>query len=369
MDAELVQRSETINERLQQLGDSLDHAAKREQIKAIEAKMAEAGFWDDNEAAQIVIGQMKGLRSIVGPLDELSSAVGDLDALFEMADEDKSVAEEVAQEVARLEAILDNLELKALLNGPNDSAGAILQINARDGGTDANDWADMMLRMYSAWAVDQEYKIQLLDRHENEEAGINQASIAIRGPMAYGYLKGEEGIHRLVRISPFNSEGKRQTSFAAVSVSPEIDDSIEIEIDEKDVRIDTFRASGAGGQHVNKTDSAIRLTHIPTNTVVQCQSERSQHQNKATAWKMLRAKMARLEEEKRELETAAKYGTQARTGFGSQIRNYFLHPDQRVKDARTGHYVGNFNSVVNGSELQGFLDAFLRLRAGKTTEK
>ncbi|WP_419189482.1 peptide chain release factor 2 [Stieleria marina] len=369
MDAELVQRSETINERLQQLGDSLDHATKRAEIVTIEAKMAEAGFWDDNDAAQIVIGQLKGLKSIVGPLDELSSAVEDLGALFEMADEDESIAVEVSEEVTRLESILDNLELKALLNGPNDNAGAILQINARDGGTDANDWADMMLRMYSAWAVGQDYKIELLDRQDNEEAGINHASIAIRGPMAYGYLKGEEGIHRLVRISPFNSEGKRQTSFAAVSVSPEIDDSIDIQIEKKDVREDTYRASGAGGQHVNKTDSAIRLTHVPTNTVVQCQNQRSQHQNRDTAWKMLRAKMARLEEEKREAETALKYGTQARTGFGSQIRNYFLHPDQRVKDARTGHYVGNFNSVLDGSELQGFFDAFLRLRAGKQVKE
>ncbi len=327
--------------------------------------MGQPGFWDDNESAQKTVVELKSLKSIVGPLNELSSSVEDFAALFEMADEDESIAEEVAAEVVRLEGILEALELKALLSGPNDGAGAILSINARDGGTDANDWADMMLRMYSAWAVANDYKIQLLDRQENEEAGINHASIAIRGPMAYGYLKGEEGMHRLVRISPFNSEGKRQTSFAAVSVSPEIDDSIDIDIDEKDVRIDTYRAGGAGGQHVNKTDSAIRLTHIPTNTVVQCQNERSQHQNKATAWKMLRAKMARIEEERREAEEAKKYETQARTGFGSQIRNYFLHPDQRVKDARTGHYVGNFNSVMDGSELQGFFDAFLRLKAGK----
>lgn len=367
MDAELVQRSEKIEKRLKLLAESLDHRGKAGQIKKIEAKMGQPGFWDDNESAQKTVGQLKALKAIVGPMNELSSSVEDLSVLMEMADEDESVAAEVSQELSRLENILDDLELKALLDGPNDSAGAILTINARDGGTDANDWADIMLRMYSAWAVNQDYKIQLLDRHENEEAGINSASIAIRGPMAYGYLKGEEGMHRLVRISPFNSEGKRQTSFAAVSVAPEIDDSIEVEIEEKDVRTDTFRASGAGGQHVNKTDSAIRLTHIPTNTVVQCQSERSQHQNKANAWKMLRAKMARLEEERREAETAAKYGTQARTGFGSQIRNYFLHPDQRVKDARTGHYVGNFNSVIDGSELQGFLDAFLRWRAGGKT--
>ena len=328
--------------------------------------MGEPNFWDDNEAAQVTISALKGLRSIVTPMDELTTAVEDMSALFEMADEDESIAGEVADEIGRLEKILDDLELKALLSGPNDHAGAILSINARDGGTDANDWADMMLRMYSAWAVAHEYKIELLDRDDNEEAGINQATLAIRGAMAYGYLKGEEGIHRLVRISPFNSEGKRQTSFAAIGVSPEIDDSIEIEIEKKDVREDTYRASGAGGQHVNKTDSAIRLTHVPTNTVVQCQNQRSQHQNRDTAWKMLRAKMARIEEEKREAEDARKYETQARTGFGSQIRNYFLHPDQRVKDARTGHYVGNFNSVMDGSELQGFFDSFLRLKAGKT---
>ncbi|WP_338111360.1 peptide chain release factor 2 [Rhodopirellula baltica] len=366
MDAELTQRSQAIRSRLVQLQDSLDHSGKNKAIKKIEEQMAAPDFWNDSESAQKVVMQLKGLKGIVSPLNELESSAEDLEALFEMADEDESIVDEVRSEIDRLEVVLDDLELKALLNGPNDSAGAIVTINARDGGTDANDWADMLLRMYSAWAVGQEYKIELLDRQENEEAGINHASIAVRGPMAYGYLKGEEGMHRLVRISPFNSESKRQTSFAAVSVSPEIDDSIEVNVEKKDVREDTYRASGAGGQHVNKTDSAIRLTHIPTNTVVQCQNQRSQHQNRDTAWKMLRAKLARIEEERREAEEAKKYETQARTGFGSQIRNYFLHPDQRVKDARTGHYVGNFNSVLDGSELQGFFDAFLRLKAGKT---
>lgn len=327
--------------------------------------MSQPGFWDDSIASQKAVAELKSLKGIVGPMDDLKGSVEDLDALLEMAGEDPSIAGEVATEVERLESVLDDLELKALLNGPNDSAGAILSINARDGGTDANDWAEMLLRMYSAWAVGRDFQIELLDRQDNEEAGINHASVAVRGPMAYGYLKGEEGMHRLVRISPFNSEGKRQTSFAAVSVSPEIDDAIEIDIAEKDVREDRFRAAGAGGQHVNKTDSAIRLTHVPTGIVVQCQNERSQHQNRATAWKMLRAKMARVEEERREAEMVKKYESQARTGFGSQIRNYFLHPDQRVKDARTGHLVGNFHSVMDGSELQGFLDAFLRLKAGK----
>ena len=201
----------------------------------------------------------------------------------------------------------------------------------------------------------------LLDRNDNDEAGINSATIAIRGPMAYGYLKGETGIHRLVRISPFNAEGKRQTSFAAVDVSPEIPDSVAVEIDEKDVREDTFRASGAGGQHVNKTDSAIRLTHEPTGIVVQCQNERSQHKNRAAAWKMLRSRLARLEEEKREAEQAQKYKDKSRVGFGSQIRNYFLHPDQRVKDARTGYTRGQLPESA-GRRHRRFLDSYLRWR-------
>jgi peptide chain release factor 2 len=262
-----------------------------------------------------------------------------------------------------LEKLVEELKLRSLLSGPHDAAGAILSINARDGGTDANDWAEMLLRMYTHWAQKNDYSVELLDRHDNEEAGINSASIAVRGPMAYGYLKGETGMHRLVRISPFNAEGKRQTSFAAVDVSPEINDSVEIDINASDVREDTFRASGAGGQHVNKTSSAIRLTHLPTGIVAQCQNERSQHKNRATAWKMLRARLARVEEEKREAEEAKKYQEQAKTGFGSQIRNYFLHPDQRVKDARTKYQVGSFYAVMDG-EIQGFLDSYLRWRAG-----
>ena len=323
--------------------------------------MAAPGFWDNQESAQEVVGQLKSVKAVVGPLETLIAASDDLEALLEMAEEDASIDDEIQGELKRLESTLDSLELKALLNGPHDSCNAILTFHARDGGTDANDWAEMLLRMYTQWAQKNDYTVALLDRNDNDEAGINSASIAIRGPMAYGYLRGETGLHRLVRISPFNSEGKRQTSFAAVDVSPEISDNDEIEIRESDVRVDTYKAGGAGGQHVNKTDSAVRLTHEPSGIVVQCQNERSQHKNRAMAWKMLRAQLARLADEEKEAEDAAKYQNKARVGFGSQIRNYFLHPDQRVKDTRTGHSVGNFHSVLDGN-IQEFLDSILKWR-------
>ena len=321
--------------------------------------MGDPTFWDNQERAQGIVGELKSLKTILTPVEETAAATEDLDGLLEMAEEDESIESDVRTEIERLEKQLDELELKALLSGPHDGAGAILSIYARDGGTDANDWAQMLMRMYTLWAQKNDYDVSVLDLAENEEAGIQHATLAIRGPFAYGYLKNEQGTHRLVRISPFNAEGKRQTSFASVNVSPEIADSVEVEIEESDVRVDTYRASGAGGQHVNKTDSAVRLTHIPTNTVVQCQNERSQHKNRASAWKMLRAQLARLEEEKREAEQAEQYKSKARVGFGSQIRNYFKHPDQRVKDARTNHSEGNFDAVLDGN-IQPFLDSLLR---------
>jgi peptide chain release factor 2 len=338
-----------------------DYAGKQSQAEAIEKKMAEPDFWNNQETAQATIAELKSLGTILKPLAEAITAADDLGVLVDMAREDNSLAGEVPAEVDRLEKLVGELELKGLLNGPFDSKGAILTIHARDGGTDANDWAEMLLRMYLHWAQKNDYEVEILDRQDDVVAGIQRAALAIRGPMAYGYLKGETGMHRLVRISPFNAEGKRQTSFAAIDVSPEVSDAVEIELRDEDIREDVFRASGAGGQHVNKTSSAIRLTHMPTGIVVQCQNERSQHKNRATALKMLRARLARLEEEKREAEQAARYQRKAKTGFGSQIRNYFLHPDQRVKDVRTGYYVGNFQSVLDGN-IDGFLDAYLRWR-------
>lgn len=324
--------------------------------------MSAPNFWNDQQRARTVVAELKSLRAILKPLEAALQAGEDLAAMIEMAGEDREFAAELPDELKRLEKLVDELELKGLLNGPHDAHDALLTINARDGGIDANDWAEMLLRMYLAWAKDHGYETELIDKQDNEEAGINSATIAIRGPMAYGYLKGESGIHRLVRISPFNAEGKRQTSFAAVDVSPDLPDDVEIQLREADIQEQVFRASGPGGQHVNKTSSAVRLLHIPTGVVVACQSERSQHQNRATAMKMLRARLARIEEEKREAQQAAKYKQMPKTGFGAQIRSYFLHPEQRVKDTRTGHMVSSFYSVLDGN-IQDFLDAYLRWRA------
>ncbi len=344
-----------------------DYDNKVASIAELEATMAGPDFWNNQERAQQTVSDLKSLRNVVQPLRDANAKIADLRELIEMASDEPELEADIVKELDGLMAIVEQLELSALLNGPHDHCGVILSVHARDGGLDANDWAEILLGMYVNWAKRYGYDAELLDRSDNEEAGITQATIAIRGPMAYGYLKGEEGMHRLVRNSPFNADGKRQTSFAAVDVSPEVSDSVDIDIPEKDVREDVYRASGAGGQHVNKTSSAIRLTHIPTGIAVQCQSDRSQHKNRAQAWKMLKSRLARVEEEKREAEQAVKYKNKARVGFGSQIRNYFLHPDQRVKDSRTGFSVGNFHAVIAG-ELQGFLDAFLQFRAAEEAQ-
>lgn len=324
--------------------------------------MAAPEFWDNQESARETMAELKTLKSVVVPMEESLQSVKDLHELLELAEEDPSALADIRREVTQLEEKVNDVELKSLLNGPHDADGALLSIYARDGGTDAHDWAEMLLRMYMQYAAKQGFEVTVLDRLDNDEAGINSATIAIRGPMAYGFLKGETGLHRLVRISPFNSEGKRQTSFAAVDVSPEIEDENEIQVDwSKDVREETMRSGGAGGQHVNKTESAIRLVHYATGIEVKCQNERSQHQNRALARKMLLARLARLADEKREAEQAAQYKGKAKVGFGSQIRNYFLHPDQRVKDQRTGYLMNNFHQVLDG-DIQGFIDAYLRWR-------
>ena len=325
--------------------------------------MAAPNFWDDQEKAQSTVGELSRINGTVKPLEELTRAADDLTVLMEFAEEDQSSEKELEATLKKLEPKVDAIELKAIMSQPEDALNAYLKVQAGEGGTDASDWAEMLLRMYLRWAEIQGYQVEILDRSDAEEAGIRNATIAIRGDYAYGYLKGESGNHRLIRISPFDSAGRRQTSFAAVDVTPEPTDDLEIEInwdDPKTVREDTYRAGGAGGQHVNKTDSAIRLTHIPTNTVVQCQNERSQHKNRALARKMMIAKLYQAEMEKREAEIAARHGQKSKIGFGGETaRHYVLHPEQYVKDTRTGHKSGNPTTVLDG-DLEPFIEAYLR---------
>jgi len=274
---------------------------------------------------------------------------------------------EVALQLGRVREALEDAELRQLLGGEHDEADAILSINAGAGGTDACDWAEMLLRMYLRWAERRGMKTQILDLQEGEEAGIRSATVAVSGQYAYGYLSAESGVHRLVRISPFDSQARRHTAFASVSALPEIDETIEVEIDEGDLRVDTYRASGAGGQHVNKTDSAVRLTHLPTGIVVQCQNERSQHKNKATAMKVLRAQLYERQRQEQEQRLEQIAGEKREIGFGSQIRSYTLHPQQRVKDHRTNLEAGNVEAVLDG-DLDRFIRSALLWRSGHEQE-
>ena len=330
--------------------------------------MAAPGFWDNQDTAQAQVDALKALGSTLKPLEELVAAGDDLEAMVELADEDET-GETDAEVEATVKVIgpqLEQLELRAMMSDPFDRSGAFVQIQAGEGGTDSSDWAGMLLRMYARWAEQRGFSTEMLEYSEADEAGIRSATVAIRGGYAYGYLRGEIGNHRLIRISPFDAAGRRHTSFAAVDVTPEVEEDLEIEINfETDVREDTYRASGAGGQHVNKTDSAIRLTHLPSGVVVQCQSQRSQHKNRAQARKMLAAKLHQIEVEKREAELAAKRGEKSKIGFGGQtVRNYVLHPEQYVKDTRTGLKVGNPQPVLDGG-LDPFVEEFLRWSMGR----
>lgn len=330
--------------------------------------MAGTGFWDNQEKAQAMVNELRQLTAITKPLGTLCSASDDIAVLIEFAADDSSgeSERELTQLLEQIQQQLAELELQEMMSAPEDICGAYVTIQAGEGGTDAADWAEMLLRMYLRWAEDHGYSVEELDRSEGEEAGIRNATIAIRGSYIYGYLKGENGVHRLIRISPFDSAARRQTSFAAVDVTPEVDENVEIDVDwDKDVRVDTYRSGGAGGQHVNKTDSAVRLTHIPTGVVAACQNERSQQKNKSTAKKMLIAKLYQIERDKRDAELAAKRGSKSKIGFGGEpVRHYVLNPDQFVKDARTGLRVGNPQPVLDG-RIDEFLEAYLRWNLGK----
>jgi peptide chain release factor 2 len=340
-----------------------DLAGKQERIEEINGLMAAGDFWNDQEQAQKLVDELRRLKSSVAPIQKLATAGDDMTVLMEFADEDESGESEteLVSAAERLQQDIDKVEIQATLARPEDACAAYVTVQAGEGGTDSADWAQMLMRMYARWAERHEYKVEEIDISYGEEAGIRNATILIHGDFAYGYLKGEMGNHRLIRISPFDSAGRRHTAFAAVDVTPELNDDVDIEINwDKDVQVDTYRAGGAGGQHVNKTESAVRLTHLPTGVVAACQNERSQHKNRATAQKMLIAKLFQQETDKRNAELAARRGSKTKIGFGGQtVRNYVLHPEQYVKDARTAHKAGNPQPILDG-DIDQFLEAYLR---------
>lgn len=338
-----------------------DIAAKKKEIAELESKMGLPDFWDNPKEAQNVTQKLSLLKDKIEVFEKIKERYEELMIIFELAeeDEDLSLKKEMDEGLIKLKQDIEDLKLQTLLNGKYDRNNCIMSLHAGAGGTEAQDWVQMLLRMYTRWAERKGYIVQTLDFLPGEEAGIKSVTLLIKGENAYGYLKSEKGVHRLVRISPFDASGRRHTSFASVDVIPEIDDDIEIQINPEDIKIDTYRSGGAGGQHVNKTDSAVRITHIPTGIVVQCQNERSQHSNRLTAMKILKARLFEIymEEQKEKLDELR--GEQREIAWGSQIRSYVFHPYNMVKDHRTNVEVGNINAVMDG-EIDIFINAYLR---------
>ena len=336
----------------------------------LEDQAAEPDLWNDTERAQAVNRELAEVTEDTDMFDRLSGQVEDAETLLQLASEESAgeLHDEIQELLTELEAQFEELELRSLFTGEWDDKDAVCQIQSGEGGTDAQDWADMLLRMYKRWADNKGFDFEVISINEGQEAGITSAEFIVRGRRAYGMLQSEHGVHRLVRISPFNNEAKRQTAFASMSLVPFFEDvSSHIEIDETELRIDTYRSSGAGGQHVNVTDSAVRITHLPTGTVVSCQNERSQHQNKDRCMQMLAARLLDLERKKREEELAAISGEAKKVGFGSQIRSYVLQPYQMVKDLRSGYEVGTVETVLGG-DLDPFIEAYLRWMRGGGAE-
>jgi len=329
----------------------------------LEQKMAASNFWDDQAAAQSVINELNGLKDLVEEFKGLEETQEDLELTYELVKEegDAELKAELESDVKRFTAKLDEYELQLLLSEPYDKNNAILELHPGAGGTESQDWASILLRMYTRWAEKHGFKVETLDYLPGDEAGVKSVTLLIKGHNAYGYLKAEKGVHRLVRISPFDSSGRRHTSFVSCEVVPEFTNDIEIEIRPEDLKIDTYRSSGAGGQHVNTTDSAVRLTHLPTGIVVTCQNERSQIKNREKAMQMLKAKLYQREIEQKEKEMAEIRGEQKEIGWGSQIRSYVFHPYSMVKDHRTNIEVGNVQSVIDG-EIDIFINGYLRSR-------
>ncbi len=338
---------------------TFDPEGLRTRAAELEAEMATPGFWDDQQNAAAVSTEHSRLTRRLERYERLRQEYEDA---VELAAMDGDMADDIAESIVPLRRELARLQEEALFTGEFDAGDAIVTIVAGTGGTDAQDWAEILLRMYLRWAAERGFQAELLEASPGEEAGLKSATFTVKGENAYGVLKAERGVHRLVRLSPFDQAHRRHTSFAQVIVSPLVADDVDVEIDEADLRIDTYRASGAGGQHVNKTDSAVRITHVPTGIVVQCQNERSQSSNKQTALRVLKSRLAELEQERREEEMARERGAVQDTGFGSQIRSYVLHPYQIVRDHRTDYEVGNAQGVLDG-DLDGFIHAYLLARA------
>jgi peptide chain release factor 2 len=324
--------------------------------------MQRPDFWDDQQAAARVSARHAATQRRLSTFTELQSEVDDVGELAELAAEDDEMAAELTAQLASIERRLAELEEARLFSGEYDAGDAVVSVHAGAGGTDSQDWAEILLRMYLRWAERRGFDVEMKEASEGEEAGLKSATFIARGENAYGLFAAERGVHRLVRISPFDSSSRRHTSFAQVEVGPLVDEGVDVEIDDADLRVDTYRASGAGGQHVNKTDSAVRITHIPTGVVVQCQNERSQTQNKAVAMQLLRSKVIELEERKRAEQLAKERGEVKDVAWGSQIRSYFLHPDQRVKDHRTGHETGDTERVLDG-DIDDFVRDYLNRTA------
>src|SRR5262245_58409439 len=326
--------------------------------------MLEANFWDNPERAQGVIAQIKPLNGVIKPFEELESAAGDVQAMAELAEEDPAAEGDLEQELAAFEKRLADFEMRSMLSGPQDASNAYLRIQAGAGGTEACDWAQMLLRMFSRWAERHGYQVEIVDELRNAEAGIRSATLHVIGDYAYGNLQSEAGVHRLVRISPFDSNARRQTSFAAVDVIPEIDGTINIEIRPEDLERQTFRSGGPGGQHQNKTESGVRYIHKPTGIAAESRSERSQHKNDAMALALLKAKLYRIEEQKRKAEVEKLYDEKGEVAWGYQIRNYVMQPYTLVKDVRTDTETAQVQKVLDG-EIDDFIQAFLRYKAEK----
>lgn len=326
--------------------------------------MAQPTFWNNKETAQETVAQVSSLRGVIGPFRGLMTRFEDFSVLGELAELEEDASELLAEADASwdgIETALDRLELVSFLSGKMDASNAIFSVHSGAGGTESCDWANMLYRMYTHWFERRGFSYELIDMQPGEEAGIKNATLIVRGEFAYGYTRGEKGVHRLVRISPFDANKRRHTSFAAVDVVPEVDDDIEIEINEGDLRVDTYRSSGAGGQHVNRTDSAVRLTHLPTGIVVTCQNERSQHKNRATAMKILKARLYEAREEEKRSEQSAEYGAKTDNAWGNQIRSYVLQPYQMVKDLRTDVETSNVNAVLDG-DLDRFIEGYLKYK-------